>query len=215
MLRLFKPALLIFLALTILTGVVYPVVVTVMAQSFFPHQANGSIILLDGKAAGSELIGQSFDDPKYFWGRLSATAPAYNAAASSGSNYGPLHASLKDAVKARIEALKKADPSNTTPVPVDLVTASGSGLDPHTSLAAIYYQIPRVARARGLSQEQINKLIQSRVEGRWLGIFGEPVVNVLRLNLILDARQKNQSLDFNSPRHSDGLPKFMKWGLSE
>ena len=159
----------------------------------FPHQANGSLILKDGKAVGSELIGQSFDDPKYFWGRLSATGTfpynafnAENLTASSGSNYGPLNPALLEAVKARIAALKAADPGNTAPIPVDLVTASGSGLDPNISVAAALYQVPRVARARGLSEEAVRALVNQYTVGRQFGILGEPRVNVLELNLALD-----------------------------
>ncbi len=145
-----RPALMAILIFTLLTGVIYPLVVTGIAQLVFPHQANGSLIVNNGQAVGSELIGQPFDDPKYFWGRLSATSPfPYNAAASSGSNLGPTNPALLDAVKARIAALKAADPTNTQPIPVDLVTASGSGLDPDISVAAALYQVPRVARARG------------------------------------------------------------------
>jgi len=167
-----------------------------VAQAVFPQQANGSLITHNGQAIGSELIGQQFDDPKYFWGRLSATSPypynAFNAetqTGSSGSNYGPLNPALTDAVKARIEALKAADPGNTAPIPVDLVTASGSGLDPDISPAAALYQVPRVARARGLSEEAIRQLMAQHTEGRQLGILGEPRVNVLELNLALDAAQ--------------------------
>jgi K+-transporting ATPase ATPase C chain len=153
----------------------------------FPHQANGSLIMADGKAVGSELIGQQFDDPSYFWGRLSAAG--YNAAASSGSNYGPMNPALIDSVQARIDALKAADPENTLPIPVDLVTASGSGLDPHISVAAALYQVHRVASARGLNEADIQSLVDQYTEGRQFGFLGEPTVNVLELNLALDGLQ--------------------------
>jgi K+-transporting ATPase ATPase C chain len=153
----------------------------------FPRQANGSLIERDGRTVGSSWIGQPFSDPRYFWGRLSATAPAYNAGASSGSNYGPLNPALHDAVKGRIEALRAADPEATLPVPVDLVTASGSGLDPHISAASAEYQVRRVARARGLPLERVREQIARHTSGRFLGMIGEPVVNVLELNLSLDA----------------------------
>jgi K+-transporting ATPase ATPase C chain len=179
----------IFLAIfTIVTGVIYPLVVTGIAQVAFHHQANGSLIeSKDGKYLGSELIGQPFDDPGYFWARPSATAPfPYNAASSSGSNYGPLNPVLLDGIKKRIRALKAADPDNTRPVPVDLVTYSASGLDPHISIAAARYQVPRVARQRGLSETQVLALVTSFAQGRQLGILGEPRVNVLLLNHALD-----------------------------
>jgi K+-transporting ATPase ATPase C chain len=189
-----RPAIVSLALLTLITGLIYPLVVTGVAQAVFPRQANGSLITRNGQAIGSELIGQSFDDPKYFWGRLSATSPyPYNAfdaqtlTGSSGSNYGPLNPALTDAVKARIQALKAADPGNTAPIPVDLVTASGSGLDPDISPAAALYQVPRVARARGLSQEMVRQLVDQHIEGRQLEILGEPRVNVLELNLALDA----------------------------
>ena len=179
---------LIFLALfTVLTGIIYPLVVTGIAQTVFSHQANGSLIVQDGNCTGSELIGQPFSDPGYFWGRLSATAPfPYNAAASSGSNYGPLNPALTEAIQARINALKAVDPDNTQPIPVDLVTSSASGLDPHISVAAALYQVPRVARYRGLTEEQVYNLVNSLTEGRQFGILGEPRINVLKLNLALD-----------------------------
>lgn len=183
-----RPALVSFILLTFITGVLYPLMVTAIAQIVFPVQANGSILLKDGKAVGSGLIGQQFDAPGYFWGRLSATAPfAYNAAASSGSNYGPLNVALLDAVKGRVQALKDADPSNAAAIPVDLVTASGSGLDPHISIEAAQYQVARVAKARGISEEMVKKLVDQFTEGRQFGFLGEPVVNVLKLNLALDA----------------------------
>jgi K+-transporting ATPase ATPase C chain len=183
---LLRPALTLFLALTVLTGIVYPLAVTGIAQLLFPHQANGSLIKRNGNIIGSELIGQNFDDPKYFWGRLSATTPAYNAAASSGSNFGPLNPDLLKAAKARIAALKKADPTNTEPIPVDLITASGSGLDPQISVAAANYQANRVARVRGLSREKVQSLIAKNTQDRTFGVLGERRVNVLELNLALD-----------------------------
>jgi K+-transporting ATPase ATPase C chain len=179
----------IFLAIfTIVTGVIYPFIVTGIAQVAFHHQANGSLIeSKDGKYLGSELIGQPFDDPGYFWGRPSATTPfPYNAASSSGSNYGPLNPVFLDGIQKRIKALKAADPDNTRPVPVDLVTYSASGLDPHISIAAALYQVPRVARQRGLSETQVLALVTSFAQGRQLGILGEPRVNVLLLNQALD-----------------------------
>ena len=183
-----RPALVSLALLTILTGVAYPVAVTVVAQVLFPSQANGSLVVKDGKPVGSTLIGQPFDDPKYFWSRLSATSPVgYNGAASSGSNLGPLSDALTDAVKGRIDALKAADPDNTLPIPVDLVTASGSGLDPHISPAAARYQLARVARVRGVPEATVRDLVARHTSGRQWGIFGEPVVDVLPLNLALDA----------------------------
>jgi K+-transporting ATPase ATPase C chain len=175
---------------TVLTGVLYPLAVTGIAQLVFPGKANGSLIQKDGKTLGSELIGQPFSDPKYFWSRLSATGPfAYNAGASSGSNYGPLNPALFDAVRKRIKDLKDADPQNTKPIPVDLVTASGSGLDPHISVAAALYQLPRVSRNRNLSEGKIRSLVDQYTEGRQLGFLGEPRVNVLKLNLALNGTQ--------------------------
>lgn len=186
----FKPALLMLLVWTVITGIVYPVLVTHLGQLLFPHQANGSLIEKDGKAQGSELIGQPFGDPKYFWSRPSATAPyAYNAGASSGSNQGPTNPALIDAVKSRVQALLEADPGNLAPVPVDLVTASGSGLDPHISPAAALYQAGRVARARNLAEGKVMDLVAQYTEGRQFGFLGEPRVNVLKLNLALDAAQ--------------------------
>jgi len=184
-----RPALVVLAVLTVLTGVIYPLAMTGLAQLIFPDKANGSIITRDGQAVGSDLIGQSFDDPKYFWGRLSATSPAYNAAASSGSNYGPLNPALTDMVQARIDALHAADPGNSDPIPVDLVTASGSGLDPHISPAAATYQVARVARERGLDEATVRKLVDKYTEKRQLGVLGEERVNVLKLNLALDAVQ--------------------------
>jgi potassium-transporting ATPase KdpC subunit len=185
-----RPAFFMLLILTVITGVVYPLVVTGIAQVAFPHQANGSIIIVNGKAIGSEIIGQQFDEPKYFWGRPSATSPEpYNAAASSGSNYGPLNPAVTDMVQARIAALKAADPDNTLPIPVDLVTASGSGLDPHISVASALYQVHRVATARGLSEADVESLVEKYTESRQFGFLGEPRVNVLMLNLALDGIQ--------------------------
>lgn len=174
---------------TLVTGIAYPAIVTVIAQAAFPHQANGSLILKDGKLVGSALIGQPFDDPKYFWGRPSATAPfPYNAGSSTGSNLSPTNPDLVKAVQARVDALRAADPGNTAPVPVDLVTASGSGLDPHITPAAALYQVPRVARARRMDPRAVRRLVEAHTEGRWLGLLGEPRVNVLELNLALDAQ---------------------------
>ena len=183
-----RSALMMFFILTILTGVAYPLAVTAIAQLLFPHQANGSLIYKDGKPIGSTLIGQPFDDPKYFWGRPSATAPfPYNAAASSGSNLGPTNPALIETVKMRVAALKAADPGNDTPVPVDLVTASGSGLDPHISPASAEYQVRRVARARGREEAFVRTLVSQHTEGRQLGMLGERRVKVLALDLALDA----------------------------
>jgi potassium-transporting ATPase KdpC subunit len=183
-----RPALVLFVLLTLLTGVVYPLLVTVVAQAAFPNQANGSLVLRDGAVAGSSLIGQPFDDPKYFWSRPSATAPfAYNAGASSGSNLGPLNPALVDAVKARVDALRAADPGNPAPIPADLVTASASGLDPHVSPAAARWQVGRVARARGLDPAAVEALVARNTEGRQWGFLGEQRVNVLTLNFALDA----------------------------
>ena len=182
-----KPALIVLGLLSLVTGVAYPLVVTGIAQAVFPSQANGSLILRDGKPVGSSLIGQPFDDPRYFWGRLSATAPfAYNAGASSGSNLGPINPALHAAAKGRMDALREADPGNQAPIPVDLVTASGSGLDPDISPAAAFYQVPRVARARHLDEERVRELVHTHIRHRQLGLLGEPRINVLRLNLALD-----------------------------
>ena len=187
MLSQLRPALVCLVFFTLLTGLAYPLAMTGLAQAVFPYQANGSLIERNGQIVGSEVIGQPFDDPRYFWGRLSATGPfPYNAAASSGSNLGPANPALEEAGQARVEALRAADPGNTQPIPVDLVTASGSGLDPHISVAAALYQIPRVARARGLLENQVGELVNRHSEGRQLGILGEPRVNVLELNLALN-----------------------------
>lgn len=181
------------LVMTVITGIAYPLVTTGVAQVLFPHQANGSLIEKNGKPIGSELIGQAFDDPRYFWGRPSATAPQpYNGTASNGSNQGPSNPALRDAVQQRIDALRKADPGNTSTVPADLVTASGSGLDPQISPAAAQYQIARVARVRHLSADQVQALVTKFTQGRQLGLLGEPRVNVLPLNLALDQLQTKQ-----------------------
>jgi K+-transporting ATPase KdpC subunit len=188
-----RPAFFMLLILTLITGVIYPLVVTGIAQVIFPNQANGSLIMVDGKVVGSELIGQQFDDPSYFWGRISATGTfpynafnAENLTASSGSNYGPMNTALTDMVQARIDALKAADPDNTLPIPVDLVTASGSGLDPHISVAAALYQVHRVAAARGMSEADVQALVDNNTAGRQFFFLGEPTVNVLKLNLAVD-----------------------------
>jgi K+-transporting ATPase ATPase C chain len=187
----FGPALRIFVVLTIVTGIVYPLVVTGIAQLAFPHAANGSLIEVGGKTVASALIGQPFDDPKYFWSRPSATSPyPYNGGASSGSNQGPTNPALADAVKARIAALREADPGNAAPVPVDLVTASASGLDPHISVAAAQYQAARVARARGIGDDAVRSAVAQATEGRTFGLLGEPRVNVVKLNLALDRAGK-------------------------
>ena len=191
MLGQFLPALRMLVVLSVLTGVVYPWVVTGVAQLAFPRAANGSLILRDGKATGSELIGQPFDDPKYFWSRPSATSPQpYNAGASSGSNQGPRNPALADAVKGRIEALRAADPDNKAPVPVDLVTASASGLDPHVSPAAAEYQVARVAKVRGIEAAKVRALVAEHTADRQFGFLGESRVNVLELNLALDAQPR-------------------------
>lgn len=182
-----RPALTLFILLTLITGVLYPVAVTAIGKAFFSEQASGSLIMKDGKVVGSKLIGQNFSDPKYFWGRLSATSPQpYNAAASSGSNLGPLNSVLTDNVKTRIDALHEADPANKAPIPVDLVTSSGSGLDPEISPAAAQYQIARVAKVRNLPVAAVEKLVGEHTEGRQFGLFGEPRANVLALNIELD-----------------------------
>jgi K+-transporting ATPase ATPase C chain len=189
MLSLLRAAIVSLGLLSALTGVLYPALVTAIAQAVFPHQANGSLIIANGKVVGSALVGQPFDDPRYVWPRPSATVPfPYNAGASSGSNLGPTNPALHEAVKARVAALRKADPENARAVPVDLVTASSSGLDPHITPASALYQARRVARARGLDEVAVRRLIAAHTEGRWLGFLGEPRVNVLRLNLALDRR---------------------------
>ena len=182
-----RPALVSLALFTLITGVVYPLVVTAIARVAFPHQAGGSLIVKDGTVIGSRLIGQPFDDPRYFWGRPSATSPhPYNAAASAASNLGPTNPALTTAVKARVDALSAADPGNTAPVPVDLVTASASGLDPHISPAAALYQVRRVANARKVDEARVRDLVARHTEGRSFGFLGEPRVNVLALNLALD-----------------------------
>jgi len=184
-----RPALVSLIFFTLITGVAYPLVVTGIAQVIFPFKANGSLIVKDGKVVGSALIGQVFDEPKYFWGRPSATSPfGYNAASSSGSNLSPTNPDLIKAVQGRVEALRAADPGNTAPVPVDLVTASGSGLDPHISPAAALYQVSRVARERKLAPDAVRALVERNTDGRFLGLLGEPCVNVLALNLALDGK---------------------------
>jgi K+-transporting ATPase ATPase C chain len=182
-----RPALALLLVFTVITGIVYPLAITGVAHFVFPRQAHGSLIVRDGVVVGSSWIGQPFSDPKYFWGRLSATSPPYNAGASSGSNLGPLNPALLDQARARIAALRAADPEAQGPVPVDLVTASGSGLDPHISPAAAEYQVARVAKARGLAPEEVRRLVAAHTTHRLLRFIGEPVVNVLELNLALDA----------------------------
>jgi len=190
MISLLRPLLVIFVLLTVMTGLVYPLAVTVIGKAIFPDQAAGSLVMRDGRAVGSSLIGQSFAEPKYFWGRISATAPMpNNGAASGGSNFGPTNSALIDAVRARIEALKAADPGNTLPIPVDLVTASGSGLDPHVSPAAALYQVTRVARERHMDVVKLRQLVLAHVEGPQWWVFGEARVNVLLLNLALDRAQ--------------------------
>jgi K+-transporting ATPase ATPase C chain len=185
--RQFRTAIIFLGVFTVITGIIYPLIVTGVAQAFFHRQANGSLITSNGEVVGSDLIGQPFSAPAYFWGRLSATSPyPYNASSSSGSNYGPENPALQDEVQARIDALKAVDPDNNLPLPVDLVTSSGSGLDPDISIAAADYQINRVARYRNLTVEQVSALVRRFTTGRFLGILGEPRVNVLQLNLALD-----------------------------
>lgn len=188
-----RSAFLVLLLLTVLTGVLYPLAVTGIAQLIFPGKANGSLLTRNGKVVGSGLIGQQFNAPGYFWGRLSATSPAaYNASSSSASNFGPLNPALLDSVRKRVQALREADPGNTQTVPADLVTSSGSGLDPDISVAAALYQLPRVARIRGMRQEDVRALIEQCTEGRFAGILGEPRINVLKLNLALNAHQQQE-----------------------
>ncbi|MEA3149980.1 MAG: potassium-transporting ATPase KdpC subunit [Gammaproteobacteria bacterium] len=187
MIALLRPVFVLFLLLTVLTGIVYPLVVTAVGRVAFPRQVAGSLVSRDHQIVGSTLIGQSFQDPKYFWGRLSATSPMpYNASASSGSNFGPTNPALLDAVKGRIEMLKAADPDNSEPIPVDLVTASASGLDPEISPAAALYQVTRVARARHLDPEALRRQVLAAVQSPQWGVFGEARINVLMLNLALD-----------------------------
>jgi len=186
-----KPAILMLLVMTVLTGLVYPLLTTGVAKLVFPFQANGSLIEKDGKLVGSALIGQQFTEPRYFWGRLSATGTyPYNASASGGSNFGPLNPALADSAKARIEALTKAEQDvgiqQTKAVPIDLVTASGSGLDPHISVAAAEYQLARVAKVRGLPEAKVRELVAANTQANWLGLFGDAHVNVLKVNLALD-----------------------------
>jgi potassium-transporting ATPase KdpC subunit len=186
-----KTTITIFFILTVITGIIYPLVITGIAQLFFNNQANGSIIVRDEKAIGSSLIGQPFDNPKYFWGRPSVTSPmGYNSASSSGSNLGPSNPALADNIKTLVQMLQAADPCNLENVPVDLVTASASGLDPHISVAAAMYQVPRVARLRGISQAEVIGVVKDNAHGRLMGIIGEPTVNVLQLNLTLDKHGK-------------------------
>jgi K+-transporting ATPase ATPase C chain len=186
-----RPAIVSLILFTVLTGILYPLLVTGIAQTVFHKQAQGSLIVSgDGKILGSSLIGQNFDNPKYFWSRISATSPAYNASSSSGSNLGPSNPALLDEVRGRITALKAADPGNNDPIPVDLVTSSGSGLDPHISLAAAKYQLARVARVRGVTLETVQQIVDQNTQGRFLGLLGEPVVNVLQVNLALDEIKK-------------------------
>jgi len=192
MLKEFKPALILLIALSILTGMIYPALVSGLANVVFPNQANGSLLENEGKIVGSRLIGQNFADPGHFWGRPSATGPMpYNAAASSGSNQGPLNPALEAAVKGRIAALQASNPGESAPIPVDLVTASASGLDPHISVAAALWQVPRIAGQRRLAETEITSLVTKHTEGRQWGLLGEPRVNVLALNLALDKLAKH------------------------
>jgi K+-transporting ATPase ATPase C chain len=191
MLRELRPTLIVFLLLTVLTGLVYPGIVTLIGRIAFPEKVSGSIIERDGRAVGSRLLGQGFSSPGYFWSRPSATGPqGYNGAVSSGSNQGPVNPALEKAVRDRIAALRDADPANTTAVPVDLVTASASGLDPEISIAAAEYQLARVARVRGLDESKVHELVRAATRGRAFGVLGEPGVNVLELNLALDDLKK-------------------------
>lgn len=185
-----KPAMLSLIILTIITGIIYPLFITGIAQALFPNQANGSLIHQRGKIIGSSFIGQLFDDSKYLWGRISATSPQYNASSSSGSNIGPSNPALLDEINSRIKALKASDPENTAPIPIDLVTSSASGLDPHISMAAAYYQIDRIAKIRAIPANIIKGIIDKNATGRLFGVIGEPVVNVLKVNLDLDSYRK-------------------------
>jgi potassium-transporting ATPase KdpC subunit len=190
MYRQIRPALVVFGLLTILTGVIYPLAITALAQTFFPSPANGSLIAKDGHVVGSGLIGQTFDAPRYFWARPSTTGPGpYNAASSTGANLGPTNPALLDAIQGRVAAIRQAHPDQPGPVPADLVTASASGLDPHISPAAAEYQVTRVATARGVSPDALRRLVAEHTEGRTLGLLGEPCINVLKLNLSLDQLQ--------------------------
>jgi K+-transporting ATPase ATPase C chain len=183
-----RTAVLLFAVMTLLTGIVYPLAVTGLAQALFPRQANGSLIKINEEKTASELVGQPFSEPRYFWGRPSATMPvAYNGASSTGSNLGPTNPALKEAVQKRIASLLAADRGNRLPIPADLVTASGSGLDPHISPAAAMYQVPRVAKAHGIDERKVSDLVRMHIRDRQFGIFGEPTVHVLRLNMALDA----------------------------
>jgi K+-transporting ATPase ATPase C chain len=191
MLRELRPVLMVFLMLTVVTGILYPLAVTGVGRALFADEAEGSVVMRDGQAAGSRLLAREFTDAGHFWSRPSATSPGpYNGASSSGSNLSPTNPALLDAIAARVAALRAADPGNTAPVPVDLVTASGSGLDPHITPAAARYQVPRVARARGLSEADVGALVARHTEGRTFGVLGEPRVNVLLLNLALDAQTR-------------------------
>lgn len=191
---LLRPALVLFVLLSLLTGLAYPLLVTAVAQVAMTDSANGSLIVRDNQVVGSRLVGQAFSNPAHFWSRPSATGPMpYNGEASSGSNLGPSNPALADAVRQRVAALRAADPGNAAPVPVDLVTTSASGLDPHISRAAADYQVPRVARLRGMPQAELVALVDAHTAGRWLGLIGEPRVNVLTLNLALQARATKQA----------------------
>ncbi len=205
MLQTTRTAILFLAVMMALTGIVYPLAVTGVAQALFPGQASGSLIRKNGQTIGSELIGQSFTEPGHFWGRPSATAPVpYNGGSSTGSNLGPSNPDLKAAVQKRVAALRAADPANQLPVPVDLVTTSGSGLDPHISPAAALYQVPRVARARGLDEAEVRELVKRHIRDRQFGILGEPTVQVLRLNLALDAYAESVTIPAGSYHQHSG-----------